>query len=90
MFNDKSKDDPELEVQFLNTSTVPQSDYLMTQKQVTDKGEKTVELKFIFENDPGRRNRNLVGARHLKNISTLRLISRNLLLMRFGKGELND
>ena len=48
-------------------------------------------LTFIFENDPGLRNRNLVGARHLRHILSIHVISRSLLLVKLGsKNEVAD
>ena len=43
------------------------------------------DLKLLFINDPGRRNRSVVGARHLTNILSVHTISNQLLLMRFGE-----
>lgn len=41
---------------------------------------------LVFENDPGRRNRSIVGERHLRNILSMHVISEELLLVRFGRG----
>ena len=42
-------------------------------------------LSLTFENDPGRRNRSLVGARHLRNILSMHVVAGHLLLIRFGQ-----
>ena len=63
---------------------MPQSDYLMTWRTILDKDEK-MKLGLVFENDPGRRNRSIVGARHLINILSLHMISPKLMLVRFGE-----
>lgn len=47
--------------------------------------DKIVKQSLVFENDPGRRNHSLVGPRHLKNILSLHVASRNLFLIRFGR-----
>ena len=48
------------------------------------------DLKLIFFNDFGCRNRSMVGARHLRNIISLNVISRDLLLVRFGSTYANS
>ena len=46
--------------------------------------------RLVFENDPGRRNHSLVGSRHLRDILSLNVVSRNLLLLQIGKGTGNS
>ena len=68
---------------YYQTQIVPLSDYLMTWRTRFDNGDNK-KLGLVFENDPGRRNRSLVGARRLSNLLSLHTISSKLLLMRFG------
>ena len=42
------------------------------------------ELKLFFWSDPGRRNRSFVGVRHLNNILSVHVISKDILFARFG------
>ena len=65
---------------------VPQSDYLRAYFTRED-SEGNAHHSIVFELDPGRRNHSLVGARHLRNILSLNVISRDLLLVRFGPSE---
>ena len=48
------------------------------------------KLKLSFVNDFGRRNRSMVGARHLRNIISLNIVSTYVLLVRFGTSEKNS
>ena len=41
----------------------------------------------MFENDPGRKDRNLVGRRHLRNILSLVQVSREVYLVWLGKSS---
>ena len=78
--------------EFLMTQVVGQSDYLMTRHALLDDEGSLARLTFIFENDPGLRNRNLVGARHLRHIRSIHVISRSLLLVKLGskQAEVDD
>ena len=69
---------------------MPQSDFLMAKVASINKKGAIKRIQMVFTNDPGRRNRSLVGARHLRNLLELVVISKDLMLMRLGTSYENS
>jgi len=48
-------------------------------------------VRLIFQNDPGRRNSSLVGAKNLRDVSVATMISKNQMLLQlsdtYGHGQ---
>ena len=62
---DKDKKDVVKIVRFERTQIVPYSDQIITFCSERNKFGQIVKLRLVLENDPTRRNRSLVGPRHL-------------------------
>ena len=64
---------------------VPRCDYLASWRVSKESDDKSIKHEIVFENDPGRKDRNLVGRRHLGDILSMVQVSRELFLFWLGK-----